>query len=217
MDYLIIPIKSFKNSKNRLKPNLNDEARIEFCKRMALDVLNCVKNCKNFDKIIIITKEKHDLSELKNNKIYFLEDKEEKGINQAIQLAFETYNINEEDSLLILHADIPLLTEFDMNLITEKAKSSQKTAVIVPSRRKDGTNALFLKPPNLIEVQFGKNSYEKHVKSLEKIQDLKVITIENENISLDIDTYQDLIYFYEKESNTLSQKYLIEKKVVKEY
>jgi len=215
MDYLIIPIKSFKNSKNRLKPHLNDEARIEFCKRMALDVMTVIKKCKNFDKIIIITKEKNNLSELANEKISFLEDEEEKGINQAIKLAFETYNINEKDSVLILHADIPLITEDDLNLITEKAKSSQKNAIIVPSRRKDGTNALLLKPSNLIEFQFGKNSYEKHSKSLEKLQDLKVVTIENENISSDIDTYEDLTYFFRKKSNTLSQTYLIEKKVVK--
>ena len=215
MDYLIIPIKSFKNSKNRLKPNLDDEARIEFCKRMALDVLNVIKNCNNFDKIIIITKEKNDLSELTNDKIYFLEDDEEKGINEAIKLAIEAYNINEKDSILVLHADIPLITEDDLNLISEKANSSLRTAVIVPSKRKDGTNALLLKPPNVIKLQFGKNSFEKHLKSLEKLQDLKVITIENENISLDIDTFQDLTDFYKRNSKTLSQQYLIEKKIVK--
>ncbi len=214
MNYLIIPIKSFKNSKNRLKSNLKDEDRIEFCKFMTMDVLKAVKESKNFDKIIIISKEKINLYDLNDKKFDFIEEKEEKGINEAIKLVFETYKINEMDSILVLHADIPLLTNKDLELITEKVNSSRKTAIIVPSKRKDGTNAILLKPPNLIKFQFGKNSFEKHLKNLEKIPNLSINIIENENISLDIDTFQDLKFFFDKKSKTLTQKFLIEKKIV---
>ena len=214
MDYLIIPIKTFKNSKNRLKPNLIDEARIEFCKFMAIDVLKEAIKCNHFDKIIIISKEDRVFDDFNSEKIILIKDNEEKGINQAIQLAIKSLNINNKDSILILHADIPLITRNDLNFITEKANSSQKIAILVPSKRKDGTNALLLKPPDLITLQFGKNSYEKHLKSLEKIPDLKILSLENENISLDIDTYEDIVDFFNRNSKTLSQKFLIEKKIV---
>ncbi|MHA1784280.1 MAG: 2-phospho-L-lactate guanylyltransferase [Candidatus Helarchaeota archaeon] len=210
MKYLIIPIKSFKNSKNRLKNDLEDEVRIKLCQFMARDVLNVVSKTEYFDKIIIISKEKDFFFQYLNEKIILVNEEEETGINNAIYLVFKRFNINDKDSILILHSDIPLLTLEDLQLITEKINSFKRIAIIISSLRKDGTNALFLKPANLINIQFGENSYERHLKALLKIKDLEIVSIECKNISLDIDTLQDLILFNKKKSHTLSQEYLNE-------
>jgi len=213
MKFIIIPIKTFENSKNRLKSHLNDTLRIQLCELMAKDVLNVVSKSEEFDKIIIITKEKQTFSKYKNDKIIIIEEIEELGINQAIKFAYNQLNIGESDVVLILHADIPLISKDDINWMSDKLTSHERLAIIAPSLRKDGTNALLVKPANVINFQFGKNSYEKHLELLKNKQDLEVLIFKNENISLDIDTFEDLIKFNQKNSKTLSQEFLNKEKI----
>ncbi|NHI94423.1 MAG: 2-phospho-L-lactate guanylyltransferase [Candidatus Lokiarchaeota archaeon] len=213
MNYIIIPIKSFKNSKNRLKIKLRDDIRINLCLFMAMDVLNVVSKNKDFEKIVIITREKGAFSKFENEKINILMDNDELGINQAILTVYKNYNINEKDSVLILHSDIPSITPEDLDLIVKKANSSNKIAILVPSEKKDGTNAVYIKPANLMDFQFGKNSYEKHLEQLKKVKNIDLFVLENKNLSLDIDTYEDLIKFIERKTKTLSQNYLSKIKI----
>ena len=213
MKFVIIPIKTFENSKNRLKSHLNDTIRMQLCELMAMDVLNAVLKNEEFDKIIIITKEKQAFSKYTNDKIIIIEENEELGINQAIKFAYNQFNIGKSDAVLILHADTPLISKDDINWMSDKLTSHESIAIIAPSLRKDGTNALLVKPANLIKFQFGKNSYEKHLELLKNKQDLEVLIFENENISLDIDIFEDLIKFNQKKSKTLSQEFLIKEKI----
>ena len=165
---------------------------------MAIYVLNTISKSEDFDKIIIITKEKSTFSKFENKKILILEEKEETGINQAISFAYKIFKIGNEDSVLILHADIPLISENDVNWIAEHSKLHERVAIIAPSLRKDGTNALYIQPANLITFQFGKNSYEKHLQSLKKVEDIELLIFKSENISLDIDTHEDLMEFIQR-------------------
>ena len=208
MKFIIIPIKTFENSKNRLKSQLNNKVRIHLCEFMAMDVLKAVSESDEYDRVIIITKEKQAFSNYLNDKILILEESEEIGINQAISYAYKKFNIGEKDVVLILHADIPLISKNDINWMLKKLSLYERMVIIAPSLRKDGTNALLVKPANLIKFQFGKNSYEKHLDLLKNEQDLDVLIFENENISLDIDTFEDLIKFHKIKSNTFTQEFL---------
>jgi 2-phospho-L-lactate guanylyltransferase len=62
---------------------------------------------------------------------------------------------------LIIPADLPCLEADEIKTILAY-KDDPPIVVIVPDRKNEGTNALFVCPPDLIDFKFGKGSFEKH-------------------------------------------------------
>ena len=62
--------------------------------------------------------------------------------------------------------------------------------VIVPCHRRDGTNALFLQPPNLLPFSFGPASCAQH-QHLARAVDVQPIIYESPTLALDLDLPDD--------------------------
>jgi 2-phospho-L-lactate guanylyltransferase len=63
--------------------------------------------------------------------------------------------------------------------------------VIAPSRRLDGTNALFLRPPGLIPFAFGPGSLEQHQQAA-RAMGLEPVIYRSPTTALDLDVPMDL-------------------------
>jgi 2-phospho-L-lactate guanylyltransferase len=113
----------------------------------------------------------------------------EEGLNPSLKEAIQWCVEKNADSVLILPADIPLVTSEDVNRLVELG-SEWSTVVLSPSWD-GGTNALFLNPPNLLPVCFGPNSFFQHVKeALDKGVSLKFHS--SRRMLLDVDSEDDL-------------------------
>ena len=64
------------------------------------------------------------------------------------------------DAALVIAADVPLVTAADLRRIVGAGKRSD--VVIVPDRRRSGTNAIYLRPPSRIAPRFGRDSLAAH-------------------------------------------------------
>ncbi|NIQ05302.1 MAG: hypothetical protein GWO20_06110 [Candidatus Korarchaeota archaeon] len=76
--------------------------------------------------------------------------------------------------------------------------------VISPSRRKDGTNALLLTPPDALPTFYGKHSFPRYIEEASK-RAISFRTLKLPRIALDIDIVEDLVDFVKlnaKETNT---------------
>ena len=73
-----------------------------------------------------------------------------------------------------------------------------RCVVIAPDRRGEGTNALFLRPPDAIEFAFGSDSFQVH-STQAKERALALHIFESETIGLDLDVPEDLAVY---QSNT---------------
>jgi 2-phospho-L-lactate guanylyltransferase (CobY/MobA/RfbA family) len=68
--------------------------------------------------------------------------------------------------------------------------------VVAPDRRKTGTNALFLRPPGVMDYAFGENSYDRH-RAQGAQAGARVRLCHLPGVALDIDTLDDLSAYRE--------------------
>lgn len=92
---------------------------------------------------------------------------------------------HEGQSLLILHADLPLLRAEDVVALLAAAETAG--AAIAPDRHGKGTNALALLRAAPIGFAFGADSYARHLQRLPG-----AMTVSRDGLAIDIDTADDI-------------------------
>ncbi|WP_455277595.1 2-phospho-L-lactate guanylyltransferase [[Eubacterium] cellulosolvens] len=207
---MIIPVKDLEYSKSRLSSCLSPEERRLLTLAMFKDVLNSA-NESNIEEIVAISNDHLVLKTAKYFGAKTLEEKEQRGINYAIQNGIDYCVKKGANSILINPADMPLIKGGDLNRIIGLNKPPG--VVLVPSHRFDGTNIMMLNPPNAIPVRYGMNSPRFHLReALIKGIYPKVLNIPN--VSLDIDSPQDLFYLSKRDLNAHTKEFLLENKIL---
>ena len=189
--FVIIPVKGLDEAKSRLSPLLFDNERKEFCLKMLEDVLLAVKTMKGVQQTLVISIDPLVFRVAKSfGAVPFKESR--LGFNQAVSEAISWSIQGGAGSVLILPADIPLVTATDLNKILSLGKKA--AMVISPSRSGDGTNALFLTPPNAIPTFYGRHSFQRHIEEA-STRGIRFRITRLRRIALDIDTREDLADF----------------------
>ena len=137
------------------------------------------------------------------------------GLNQA---AGETVNHllkNGIRDMFLIPADIPLITEEEINSVL-KAHPSAPSLTIIPSRDKLGSNCILLSPPSRMPLKFGPDSYLRHLE-IAQSNGLRINTMELPGFGLDIDEPADLFELLKLKGDTRSQKYLQELNKLKKF
>ncbi len=199
----IIPVKSFSKAKTRL--NLSLDQKLELCKIMLEEVVGTISNSKQIDKIIVVSKDEEAIKITKKFGTIDIFDNEESGVNHAVSLADDYLEQNDYDASVVFPQDIPFIQEIDIeNLL--KFQKFPKSALIVPSRRFDGTNALLRTPVNLMETHYDEDSYKIHLevgKSLTSNTSLVLMR----RIMMDVDNREDLEFLLKQnEKPTITSK-----------
>ena len=204
--WAVIPVKQISQAKQRLSPLLSTEERRDFFSAMLEDVLSMMVKIDFFEKIILATNCSHAISIAGRHGITHFETGPDDGLNQA---AGETVNHLLENGIrdmFLIPADIPLITEEEINSVL-KAHPSAPSLTIIPSRDKLGSNCILLSPPSRMPLKFGPDSYLRH-QEIAQTNGLKVNHMEFEGFGLDIDEPKDLFELLKVEGNTRSQKYI---------
>jgi 2-phospho-L-lactate guanylyltransferase len=92
--------------------------------------------------------------------------------------------------VLIVPADLPLLTVDDIHEVVKRAVDPP-VVVITPDRHYQGTNALLISPPGLIQYEYGPDSFHRHCLQAEKAG-ARLEICERGSVALDIDFPEDL-------------------------
>jgi len=201
----IVPVKNLDETKSRLSPLLSSNERKQFCLEMLKDVLTTVTTTRDIDQTVVVSRDALVLQVAKSfDAISFIES--QPGLNQVVSEAIMWCVQKGATSTLILPADIPLVTPMDLNKILS---SREKAAmVIMPSRSRDGTNALLLTPPNVIPTFYGQHSFQRHVKEA-SMRKMRVRRLRSLRVAIDIDTIEDLTDFIALNAkNTHAHKFL---------
>ena len=90
------------------------------------------------------------------------------------------------DAVLIVSADLPFARTADLRRIAAAGRHCE--VVIVPDRRRSGTNAHYLRPPSRIAPRFGRGSFAAHHAAAGAGGRVLVIA----RLAVDIDTPADL-------------------------
>ena len=186
----IVPVKTFSKAKKRL--DLPPEKTEIICKWMLEEVLNTLSKSDLIEKTALVTKDEAAFTIGKRFGCIEIMDEKELGVNNAVALA-DGYLLNDGfDATFVFPQDIPLMQPDDIKTLFD-FKNSQKCALIVPSRKFDGTNALFRTPVNLMKTHYDEDSYKIHLSTAQEISASSALVLIRK-IMLDVDEKSDLQY-----------------------
>ena len=184
----IIPVKTFSLAKTRL--NLSSNQKEDLCKIMLEEIVHTFSISPHFYKIIIVTKEETALKLTKKFGVKILLIMMKKMSTMQYHLLTNILKIMDMMHQLFFHKTYHLF-----KLKTSKFNSTTKHppnfALVVPSRRFDGTNALLRMPVNLMETHYDEDSYKIHMNTAKDLTK-NVALVFVKRIMLDIDNLEDL-------------------------
>ena len=190
----IIPVKTFSKAKTRL--DLSPQQVEDLCKVMLEEILHTISIYPQIEKIIIVTKEKKAIEIGKKFKVIIIVDEKEKSVNSAVALADKYLLENNFHASIVFPQDIPFIKTQDIDFMLNY-KTHPNFAIIVPSRRFDGTNALVRMPIDLMETHYDEDSYKIHMNTA-KEHTLNVAMVFVKRIMWDIDNIEDLKFVLEQ-------------------
>jgi len=188
--WAIVPVKPFRSGKTRLSDVLTPLDRINLNRHLLSHTLDTLSEASGIDHIIVVSRDQSALSLAREHGVLTLEENNAPLLNMALTYATDVVRSLDSCDVLILPADLPLITPKDVQVVLEYAKGSPIIA-IVPDRRREGTNALLIHPAGLVDYEFGTNSFQKHCESARQAR-VRLEICELSSMALDIDLPEDL-------------------------
>ena len=200
---VIIPVKTFSNAKTRL--DLPPQKIENLCKVMLEEIIQTVSISPQIDKVVMVTKEEKAIEIGKKFNTHIIIDEKEESVNGAVALADKYLLENGFDASIVFPQDIPYIKTQDIDFMLNY-KMHPNFAIIVPSRRFDGTNALVRMPIDLMKTHYDEDSYKIHM-STAKEHTLNVAMVFVKRIMWDVDNNEDLKFLLEqKEKPHIAEK-----------
>lgn len=192
----LMPIKGFRNAKQRLSSSLSCAARELLAEAMFRDVLRQVRLVRGLAGTFVVTGNLQVAAIASAAGAKVIREQGENGETSAVDFARTELKHVGCEALLIIPGDLPLVRATDIEDILAQVPpgASAPFGLLVPSHDRLGTNALLLAPPDLIELRFGYDSFNFHMNQL-MARNLPARFCENERIALDIDEPKDLERF----------------------
>ena len=199
----IIPVKTFSKAKTRL--DLSPQQVEDLCKVMLDEILHTLSISPQIEKTIMITKEEKAIKIGEKYNTITIKDEKEESVNSAVALADKYLLENNFDASIVFPQDIPFIKTQDIDFMLNY-KMHPNFAIIVPSRRFDGTNALARMPIDLMETHYDEDSYKIHMNTA-KEHTLNVAMVFVKRIMWDVDNAEDLKFLLEQnEKPEISEK-----------
>ncbi len=199
----IIPVKTFSKAKTRL--GLSPQQVEDLCIVMLEEILHTLSISPQIEKTIMVTKEEKAIKIGKKFDTVTIIDEKEESVNNAVALADEYLLGKSFDASIVFPQDIPFIKTQDIDFMLNY-KTHPNFAIIVPSRRFDGTNALVRMPIDLMETHYDEDSYKIHMNTA-KEKTLNVAMVFVKRIMWDVDNAKDLKFLLEQnEKPEISEK-----------
>ncbi len=186
--WLLVPVKPFSEGKSRLADTLDIDERAGLSRRLLRNVLQITRDSELFTGILVVSRDPAVLQEAAKAGVDILLE-QSSGLNPALRAARDRAVEDGADAVLILPSDLPLLDASDLDKLLDRV-TKPPSIVIAPSHD-NGTNALLLYPPHVIDFAFGHNSFQRHHEQATQA-DVAVQVVHSSTLALDIDWPADL-------------------------
>lgn len=210
--HAIVPLNIPEMSKIRLSTVFTEEERATLTLLMLDHVLATLRKARTVSSVTVVSADRKISGRLRNSGARFLWEGRKRGLNPAIIFAQRKIIFKDNSSVLIIHADLPILNSKDVDTFVRT--SGRYEIGICPSNDGHGTNALFLKTPNLIRPAFGQESFRKHL-SLIREKSLRHKILRLQGIGFDLDNTKDLEKLIQNSNNNGVSRFLRKKIVQK--
>lgn len=193
--WAIVPVKPLRRGKSRLAGTLSEDERTELNRQLLEHTLQTLSELNEIEHILVVSRDPAALALARDHGARTVTENGSPQLNTALQRATVVAQVYATRGVLVLPADLPLITRGDVIALLERA-TDPPVVVISPDHRKEGTNALLISPAGIIDYDFGTGSYERHCqRAKEAGARLEIVTLPS--LGLDLDLPEDL----EKVSN----------------
>ena len=188
--WAIVPVKPLRHGKSRLAEVLSQDERADLNQHMLVHTLDTLRLIPEIDQVLVISRDPAALALARDHGARTVQENGNNELNLALTRATVVARSYITGSVLILPADLPLLTTEDVRTMLEKS-SDPPVVVVVPDRHRLGTNALLISPVGLIDYDFGPDSFQRHCKRvIDKGARLEICELPS--LGLDVDMPEDL-------------------------
>lgn len=184
--FVLIPAKPFDQSKTRLAPLLPPAERARLSRSLLRRTIHLARQV---GEVVVISRD-HRVRRLAKEAGAWALVEAGDTLNGAIRQARQWVTANGGEALLIVPGDLPRLRLLDLTQIIALGQMAP-ALVIAPCQRQEGTNALLLRPPGLIDVAFGENSFQKHLQAA-RSAGIEPILYHSPTVAFDLDWPEDL-------------------------
>jgi 2-phospho-L-lactate guanylyltransferase len=152
------------------------------------DVLTALRDTKLFEQVLLVSRDERALLCAPDLGVTGLPERGSRGYSAAANQAAVAAGESGVDGLLVLPGDVPLVRPDDIQALVEAVNGAP--VGLVPSQRRDGTNAVLAKPPGVLRFRFGRGSFAAHLRQASALGEYRVVELAN--LALDLDTPDDL-------------------------
>jgi len=205
---VLVTVKEPERAKLRMAPLLSAEERSQIAWAMFEDVVQALQPLSNSHEVALVTNSSRAAEKAQQISWRVLWETEQISESASVDQASAKLAAEGVEAVLRIPADIPLIRSEDIRMILAES-GRRRSAVLVPSWDRMGTNAVLRIPPTLFPSRFGHNSLVLHTQEARRAQaSLKIL--ENERLALDLDDASDLLRFLERRSDTATFRLLQE-------
>jgi 2-phospho-L-lactate guanylyltransferase len=188
--WAIVPVKPLRRGKSRLAGALSEDERAELNRLLLEHTLKTLTDLKEVAQVLVVSRDPAALAIAREHGARTVQEDGAPTLNTALKRATVVAQVYASRGVLILPADLPLLNREDVVTLVERA-TNPPVVVIAPDRRQKGTNALLLAPSDLIEYDFGENSFKRHCERARKAG-ARLEVVHLPSLELDLDLPEDL-------------------------
>jgi 2-phospho-L-lactate guanylyltransferase len=188
--WAIVPVKPLRRAKSRLSPVLGGEERLALSREMLNRVLGALARIPDIDRTLLVSRDSEAMALARQHGARTLSERPPIDLNQALQQATRAALGSGASAVLVVPADLPLVTSEDLEEILALGVAPP-IVVLAPDRHGAGTNALLVSPAGLIEYAFGPSSFDRH-RTLALAAGARVAVCDRPGLALDLDLPEDL-------------------------
>jgi 2-phospho-L-lactate guanylyltransferase len=188
--WAIIPVKPLRRGKSRLSGVLSLEARTALNHYLLSNTLEILASVPEIEYSLVVSRDPEALTIAREAGARTVQEQGSPQLNVALTRATMVALSHSVQGVLIVPADLPLLTISDIREVIKRAEDPP-VVVITPDRHHQGTNALLISPPGLIQYEYGPDSFKKHCLQAGKAG-ARLEICERGSVALDIDFPEDL-------------------------
>jgi 2-phospho-L-lactate guanylyltransferase len=207
----LVPAKALDQAKGRLAELLSEHERRSLSLVMLADVLRALNSARGVDRTFVVSPDQDILRDAERFGADPISQPHSlSGINEALKHSLKVISLEEPTALLVLLADVPAVTSDEIESILS-ALPRDIGAVICPSRA-EGTSALALRPPEVIDFRFGPNSLAQHEQEA-SARGVPLQVMRFDSLLNDVDEPDDLRYLLSHAAETATHRLLAEMRV----
>lgn len=188
--WAIVPVKPLRRGKSRLAGALSEDERTELNRTLLQHTMKTLSNIKELEEVLVISRDPEALTIARNLGARTVQEDGQPELNTALKRATVVAQVYATRGVLVLPADLPLVTREDISTLIERA-AEPPVVVIAPDRHGKGTNALLISPSGLIEYDFGEDSFQRHCQRV-KAAGARLEVVNLPSLGLDLDVPEDL-------------------------